>query len=342
MASRITVRPFGVVLVTTLLTFAPVSTSVAQKVKVLFTLRGHGERVSGLAFSPDGKWLTSASHDNRVKVWDTKTGKEILTFKGHTGIASVTGVAFSPDAKWIASASYDTTVKLWAPKTGKVSLTLKHPDLLYGVAVSPDGKRLASGSCDKRVRVWDTATGKKLFTLKGHFFGVNSLAFSPDGKRLASGANNDIWIKLWDPAKGKQLLTLKLDRKYSEGANCLTFSPDGKQLASSDYMGPVTVWDVATGKAQLLLKGNAKTDDYFICATFRPKGKLLASAGGTFERDKSGIIVLWDAATWKAKRRLEAHKSDIYSIAFSPDGKRLASGDFNGTIILWDVSDESK
>ena len=314
--------------------FAHVHAAVcAQRADIpLLTMEGHDEPVKCVVFSPDGTRLASASCDGTVKIRDATTGKETFAFKGHA--EQVWSVAFGPGGKWIASAGWDRTVKLWDPATGKVSLTLKHPDAVYCMAVSPDGKRVATGSRDKRVRVWDTGTGQNLLTLNGHTIGVVSVAFSPDGKRLASGASDDRTVNLWDVETGtRELLKLR-----HGGAWSLAFSPDGKRLATSGYISPVTVWNVAT-RTNLLTHGDIDSDDWFHCVTIRPDGKLLAAAGGTDDDGDGGIIVLWDLASGDVSRRLRIHSSDVRSLAFSPDGKRLAAGDDDGTITVWDVSD---
>jgi WD domain, G-beta repeat len=121
----------------------------------VFTLRGHSEPVSRLAFSPDGSRIASTSWDRTVKLWDAATGQEVLTMRGHS--EPIDGLAFSPDGSRIASASFDRTVRLWDAATGQERLTLRgRSGPLVGVAFSPDGRRLASASrADRTVKLWD-------------------------------------------------------------------------------------------------------------------------------------------------------------------------------------------
>src|ERR1700741_572357 len=155
--------------------------------QVRMTLRGHSSGVDGVAFSPDGKRLATASWDHTAKVWDVESGKELLALRGHS--SGVYGVAFRPDGKRLATASSDHTAKVWDARSGKELLTLRgHSDSVGGVAYSPDGKHLATASGDHTAKVWDAGSGKELLTLSGHSDVVYGVAFSPDGQRLATAS----------------------------------------------------------------------------------------------------------------------------------------------------------
>jgi WD40 repeat protein len=110
-----------------------------------------------VSFSPDGKRIVSGSEDKTLKVWDSQTGQEKLTFKGHS--EPVSSVSFSPDGKRIVSGSGRVAsgeIKVWDAQTGQETLTLTgHSDWVESVSFSPDGKRIVSGSLDGTVKVWD-------------------------------------------------------------------------------------------------------------------------------------------------------------------------------------------
>jgi WD40 repeat protein/serine/threonine protein kinase len=288
------------------------------------TLMGHTDLVRGVAYSPDGKRVASASYDRTVKVWSTATMQEMLTLNGHTG--RVTSVAFSPDGQRIASASDDHTVKVWDIATGHETLTLKgHTDWVRCVSFSPDGLRLASGGFDGTVRVWDEVTGTSTFTLLGHTDRIYSVAFSPDGKRLAS-ASWDNTVRVWGATTGLEVLLLQ---GHTGSVWGVTFSPDGTQLASGSADKTAKLWDAATGQEILTLN---VTRNVVTGVAFSPDGTRLASASD----DK--MVKIWDVATGQERKTLIGHTSYVQSVAFSPDGTQLVSASADQTVRMWDVT----
>jgi WD40 repeat protein len=284
------------------------------------TLIGHTDLVVGVAFSPDGTLLATASRDGTARLWDPATGDRLRTLTGHDGW--VNDVTFSPDGTLLATASRDGTAWLWDPATGDRLRTLTgHTESVGGVAFSPDGTLLATCGADRTAWLWDPATGNCLRTL-GHAKRVWDVAFSPDGTLLAT-ASGDKRARLWDPATGDRLRTLT---GHKGGVWDVAFSPDGTLLATCGDDETARPWDPATGEQRRTLTGHTRAVH---SVAFTPDGTLLATCGD------DGTARLWDPATGEQRRTLTGHTGGVWDVTFSPDGTLLATCADDETARLW-------
>ncbi|MDE0021737.1 MAG: WD40 repeat domain-containing protein [Candidatus Poribacteria bacterium] len=286
------------------------------------TLEGHHNRIGTLTFSPDGKTLASGASDRTARLWSAETGEPIQTFTTTTTASGVpawriVSAAFAADGKNLAAIDNFGGVIVWNPDTGSPArnpIQISTMQIrLTGIdvsAFSPDGQLIAVNEMRGKVLLMDAVTGEHIRVMKGHSYRIHALAFSPDSSTLASGSF-DWSILLWDPYTGKRLKRLK---GHESRVLCLAFSPDGKTLASGCISPRKETID------WLRLKGE--------------RGKIMDLKHGDLSEE---TLRLWDVKTGAHLKTLDGHKMAVWSVAFSPDGKTLASGGADQTVRIWNV-----
>jgi WD40 repeat protein len=290
------------------------------------TLRGHSNTVSKLAFVRGGRCLVSAGFDDQVVGWDVQSGTEVFRCGRHKD--GVVGVACSPDGKWIASGAGDRTVILRDALGQVVRVLRRHHNVVTAVAFSPDSRSLASASMDGTVRLWDVESGALQRTLCGHQEAVHGVTFTPQGDELIS-AGGDTRLKVWSALSDSTCRTV-LDACGTVVE--LAFSSDGSLFASLGEDGKVRLRRTATLAPVHMHRAGRGT---LTGVVFGPPPGLLACSNSNrsvqvFRADHS------PAAT------LEGHPGIVRAVAFSPDGRTLASGGHDQTINLWDLQHPEK
>jgi WD40 repeat protein len=320
--------------------------TVAALPKRVTFLWGHKGAVRSVAFSPDGSLLASGSEDGTVILWGVvarQADGHALT--GHRGL--VVSVCFSPDGKLLASAGEDGVVIVWdiATRSAVAEFGAAGGPLATNVAFAPDGKLLGSTWQDGSVFLWDVdhhAQAAPPFAL--HKGAAACVAFSPDGTVVASAGEDGRVV--FSALAGCDLRP-RFHEERARGADAtdetsdapwlvrtVAFSPDGTLLASGSDDETVRFWDVESGR--MIGEPLHGHQGRVMSVAFSPAGDRLVSCS------LNDRLILWDV---KERRVLEEplgrHDRDgVSSVAFSPDGKLLASGSGDGTVIVADMSSD--
>jgi WD40 repeat protein/predicted Ser/Thr protein kinase len=339
---------------------------------LLARCQGHTSKVRGVAFRPDSARLVTTSADGTVRQWDAATGRDVEPpYDRHSGEVAV--AVYSPDGQWVASAGSDRTVRVWrAAGRGDVAVLHGHTGIVYRLAFAADGRRLASASDeipfggearDGTVRVWEVDPQATLPVLRGHSSYVYPVTFSPDGRWLASGSW-DSTVRLWDAATGAPCAPPLPHPGFVKN---LAFGADGRCLITACYGDDrLRFWDLATARVRQEVRGAGTNpqglavspDGRRVAAWWWDKGlsvrdltsgeQLFAAPGAVLAYSPDGrwlaglaadtwTVLLRDARTHQTAARFEGHKKRVYSAAFSPDSRRLATCSQDTTVRLWEI-----
>jgi WD40 repeat protein len=302
------------------------------------------ERMFAVAFSPDSSWFVAAGVEGVVRMYSVPGGEMVRSFT-HPGGA--TWVDVSADGKWVATCGYDGNVRLWDAATGTLLHTLHGGDrTLWSVAFSPDGTRVASGGDDHAITIWHLPASDMEVKLGGHTRIVWTVQFSPDSHSLASGSF-DRTAKIWDIGGNNSVRTLA---GHTQAVVRLAYSPDGKLIASGGDDSKLRLWDVASGKE---IRSMDQSPRHIDAVAFSPDGQYVVTGGkdhnsfgelvqNFFGENAAGMgesMHVYRVSDGALMQTISQHHNDVFGLAFSRDGKWMASASEDKSVILWKVNE---
>ncbi len=324
-------------------------------------------------FSQDSKTLVSNHWGRSNKIfWDVTSRKtqQVLPPLTERNVLR-RDIALSPCEELLAVDTSDANIEIWhIPSETLIAELTEHESNRITLAFSPTGKYLVSGGWADEVYVWDVESWEQRYSLTVHKNWVVDIAFHPDGKLFVTSAR-DGTARLWNVETGEQIAPLPLpdtledvtqyrgvpeeiERAMNGGRpqwkrhqhiQSIVFSPCGTLIAGglgTTIVGGLTneirLWDTATLETRMIIlpsQGTIRPRPWAL--TFSPCGRYLVSGAWWCSGLDKAPIRIWEVATGENIHTLSGHASDVQDVAFSPDGTLLASGSFDGTVLLWDM-----
>jgi WD40 repeat protein len=326
-------------------------------------LRGHTDSVNDATFSPDDRFIVTASSDGTAIIWNAETGEPVHTLEAHS--APVNSAAYSPDGRSIITASSDRTAIIWNADTKERVYTLgPYAGAVTTASFSPDSQFVLTGSSSRIVFVHNAETGDFVRELRYQIGPVLSASFSPDGNRIVTGGLDRVAI-IWASDTGSQERSLD---GHSDGITSVAYSSGGQFLVDDHSKGygrrkdgrstlrpysrhvyevscirqhhcgvplvtaskdhTAIIWDIEGKQHQ----GFMAHRNWVLDIESSPDGRYFATASA------DGVVSIWETSSNNLVLTLRGHSRGVYSVAYSSDGQHVITGSLDGSAIIWNTS----
>ena len=307
----------------------PANTVAASRLLAALTQRSfalpageliHGDEVLSAEYSPDGRWIVTASRDRTARIWNAQTARLSLELAGQQG--EVRCARFSPDSQRVVTGSEDGTARLWDVAAGRsLGQFSNHESAVRWAEFSPSGQSILTVATNV-IRVWQAGSGQLITKIVAGQNMVRAARFSPDGEHVVTASQDGV-VQIRDARNGEPVSE---PLRHGAAVRAVQFSPDGLRVitASDDEKARIWTW----GSGEIISLGHS---GIVSAAQFGPDGQRVVTAC------HDGIVRIWDARSGTQVSADLRHEKQVNFVVFSPDALSLLSAGDDGTVRLWDA-----